>query len=236
MVVLLSAFSIAQKATAEPDNYKVPEITNLNYAKARLMLIQAGWKPAPTVGVNDELWGQAKVFQDAGFREINDCAGTGSAPCIMYFRDLRGNVLKVVTQGEATLEGADFPVVDNYQLVDHLPTIGEPVDTPSQTPPKPVAVAPAKNDPKTPIEIAAEEAKRVPPDADCVQTGKVGRYIAEQRDNRVAANVVLANIDQKYKNLANIIYRHPEVSPSDIEINTPISCMASKITLRKMGY
>lgn len=246
----LLAAGIAFGSPAYADQAKIPVITGLPYSQARAMLIAEGWQPAQSRSPNAQWYGQAKAFDSAGFWEIYNCAATEAAPCDLYFHDAYGGYLKVVTAGEATMKGDDFPIVDSFLPVKRLPPLEgmppvplvvnrpQPTDMPSQTPQKPAAVAPASanNESKSILEIAMEEAKRVPPDADCVEQGKVARYIAEQRDNRVGVNIVIARIGQKYEKTANSIYRHPEESPANIEIIVPQSCMASKIALRRVGY
>lgn len=115
--------SMVLSSGAISDQVKVPQIYGQPYHKARKAIISEGWQPAQTVSSIDvgEIFGQAKYFFDLGYREINDCALTGAVPCVMYFASPYGKVLKVVTLGEATLKGEDFPVVESFMIVDSLP-------------------------------------------------------------------------------------------------------------------
>lgn len=74
------------------------------YAQVRAKLIAAGWVPnshakAPTMEDGSEDFA-TKPAWDAGFREVESCAGAGIAPCTYSFTDKHGNKLKVVGIGE----------------------------------------------------------------------------------------------------------------------------------------
>lgn len=102
---------------------ELPQIYGKPYHKAREELVNRGWQPAQTVSsesINEGL-GQAKDFFNSGYVEINDCAPTGSSPCIAYFKSQYGKFLKVVTMGESGFRGDDFPVVDSAEIIESIP-------------------------------------------------------------------------------------------------------------------
>lgn len=95
---------------------KVPVITNKTYHEARQLLLDAGWQPMQTIHYNDIdnpviRYGNGQTFWAKGYVEIDDCAGTGFAPCLFNFTDVYSNRLQVMTQGE------EYPEYDAYALV-----------------------------------------------------------------------------------------------------------------------
>ncbi|MSU60749.1 MAG: hypothetical protein EXS52_02425 [Candidatus Staskawiczbacteria bacterium] len=79
-----------------------PEIKNLTYDDARVKIIAAGWKSVQTYSsVNDfpSMTGNITVFWNKGYKELQDCAGTGLGQCLFLFQDSCGNYLHVSTGG-----------------------------------------------------------------------------------------------------------------------------------------
>lgn len=76
-----------------------PKIKGMEYGEARKQIIAAGWKPIKT-----RTYSYQSNYIDsleAKFPEINDCAGSGLAPCIFYFENPDDYYyLKVVTLGQ----------------------------------------------------------------------------------------------------------------------------------------
>jgi len=89
---------------------RVPIIVQFTYPEARQRLIEKGWIPERTRWQDLEESGAGVVawaLWNAGYREIEDCAGTGTAPCRFNYTDAAGNQLAVVTEGE-TMEDIDY--------------------------------------------------------------------------------------------------------------------------------
>lgn len=89
---------------------RVPVVIQLAYPEARQRLIENGWIPARTRWQDLEEAGAGTVawaLWNAGYREVEDCAGTGTAPCRFNYVDAAGNRLAVVTEGE-TMEEIDY--------------------------------------------------------------------------------------------------------------------------------
>lgn len=89
---------------------RVPVVIQLTYPEARQRLIEKGWIPARTRWQDLEESGAGVVawaLWNAGYREVEDCAGTGTAPCRFNYVDAAGNQLALVTEGE-TMEDIDY--------------------------------------------------------------------------------------------------------------------------------
>ena len=104
-----------------PTNHaKVPPMAEFTYHEGRKALIANGWQPVQTVRwqeKNEKLFGQASDFWEKGYVEVEDCAGTGLAPCIFLFRDVYGNHLRVTTAGEEIPEEKGFAMVTGFEFV-----------------------------------------------------------------------------------------------------------------------
>lgn len=100
---------------------KVPNITDKTYHQARKLLIGNQWQPFRTINVNtakDDLMysGNGWGFWAKGYKEVQDCAGTGLAPCIFNFKDVYGNTLKVFTEGEEIPKDKIYASVSRYEF------------------------------------------------------------------------------------------------------------------------
>jgi hypothetical protein len=94
----------AAPAGAEARPAGVPRIEGLAYPAARARLIRAGWRPyaAPGPRAAGALEsGNGPYVRSRGWREAEDCAGSGLGPCRFRFRGPRGRAIHVVTLGEA---------------------------------------------------------------------------------------------------------------------------------------
>ena len=102
---------------------KLPLIINMTYHRARPRLLAAGWQPHPTIHHNEASknpatsYGNGEIFWKKGYWEIEDCAGTGLAPCIFLFEDVYGNRLRVSTAGEEYPRQKIFAKVTGYKFV-----------------------------------------------------------------------------------------------------------------------
>lgn len=75
----------------------IPQVKKgASYASVRQALIKEGWKPAPQ---SEEVFGFATEVRKK-YKEVQDCAGTGIAPCIFIFKNASGKILEVGTVGE----------------------------------------------------------------------------------------------------------------------------------------
>lgn len=92
------------------------------------MLLKAGWQPFQTIPFNraDEYRqttvGNGEIFWKRGYFELEDCSGTGLAPCSFLFEDAYGNRLRVVTLGEELVgKPRAYAHVSSYRFVCELP-------------------------------------------------------------------------------------------------------------------
>lgn len=76
-----------------------------NYAKVRSKLLKAGWKPFHSPDAAECLDGDARC---AGRPEMENCAGTGLAPCLFLWKR-KGRTAVIYTIGEeANYNGYEF--------------------------------------------------------------------------------------------------------------------------------
>jgi hypothetical protein len=91
----------APAVQGQPD---IPKIYGMDYADARKELIESGWMPNAyhwTHGNEDGMeLGNAVIFWNRGYHELNSCASTGVSQCRFEFIDARGDCLAVITEGE----------------------------------------------------------------------------------------------------------------------------------------
>lgn len=84
---------------------EIPAIVEQPYSVARALLIRDGWIPQInhwSYANNDGIQsGNGPVFWKKGYHELDYCSGTGYALCRFEFNDAKGNLLVVITAGEA---------------------------------------------------------------------------------------------------------------------------------------
>ena len=110
-LITISSFQLVlPQQTCQPSKHaKLPAIVSMTYHKARPLLLRNGWQPYQTIHVNEAKthpatsYGNGQLFWNRGYYEIEDCAGTGMAPCIFLFEDAYGNRLRIGTEGEETV-------------------------------------------------------------------------------------------------------------------------------------
>ena len=104
MLFAILATSVSAKQCIPTKHANIPNITDKTYHQARKLLIANNWQPLRTLSANsteaDLGYGNAWGFWKKGYREVESCAGTGTAPCVFNFKDVYGNKLKVYTEGE----------------------------------------------------------------------------------------------------------------------------------------
>jgi hypothetical protein len=98
----------------------LPRIGGLTYDDAREMLIQAGWQPHfnhwSKAYEPEMTYGNGLYFWSKGFHEIQNACGTGLAQCTFGFKDVYGNLLIVVTAGEADDDLRSTPCVWRWRI------------------------------------------------------------------------------------------------------------------------
>lgn len=106
------------KAQCFPDKHiAVPNITDKSYHDARKELLAYQWQPMRTLSIYEDpndLMGNARIFWEQNYDEVESCSGTGFAPCIFNFSDIYGNHLKVYTSGEEIPEEKTYAGVSSY--------------------------------------------------------------------------------------------------------------------------
>jgi hypothetical protein len=80
----------------------LPLQKGMTYEEARQIILAQGWKPNPNLKSNLRDPAVKAVF-DRGYTEIEDCSGTGEAPCRYGFVNQNGELLYVVTAGRDRL-------------------------------------------------------------------------------------------------------------------------------------
>lgn len=102
-LALVFTNAIAKQPCAPSTHSTINITSGMTYHEARENLIQAGWQPTQSVrwqDLDDTLFGQARMFWELGYEEVEDCAASGLAPCLFNFTDVYNNLLKVGTTGE----------------------------------------------------------------------------------------------------------------------------------------
>ncbi|OTG89250.1 hypothetical protein B9T24_16695 [Acinetobacter sp. ANC 4654] len=122
-ILILVSLIIPSISNASPNKHsEVPSIYGEYYDIARKKLIQSGWQPRQTYTYNtistEPISIQTIELFKHGFIEVENCAGTGAAPCIFKFQDIYGNNLQVMTQGEYFLDENHYGSVRGVRLLD----------------------------------------------------------------------------------------------------------------------
>ena len=100
----LAIFAVLM-ATASPACAASPPLIKGQYfAKARMNLLHAGWRPVVSHlkfadGTYQRLAGDAGTMTDASWKEVEYCSGTGLNFCFFNY-SRNGHCLRVETQGE----------------------------------------------------------------------------------------------------------------------------------------
>jgi hypothetical protein len=89
-------------ATSANKSQDLPLQKGMTYEEARQIILTQGWKPNPNLKANlrDPV---VKAIFDRGYTEIEDCSGTGEAPCRYVFVNQNSELLYVVTAGRDRL-------------------------------------------------------------------------------------------------------------------------------------
>ncbi|MDY6458134.1 hypothetical protein [Acinetobacter faecalis] len=119
---LLSLTTFANAETCTPSKHaKIPNIAEKSYHQARKQLIANQWQPVRTININtakDYLMysGNGWNFWKKGYTEIENCSGTGYAPCVFNFKDVYGNILKIYTEGEDSPKEKIYATISGYEF------------------------------------------------------------------------------------------------------------------------
>lgn len=71
------------------------------YSEARELILAQGWKGKNQKSENISEFGEVKIlYFKNNWQEIQDCAGTGLAPCRFEFTNEKSETLVIITQGE----------------------------------------------------------------------------------------------------------------------------------------
>jgi hypothetical protein len=91
----------------------LPLKTGMSYETARRVILKAGWQPNLT-GEKNLGDRRVKALYDAGYPEVEDCSGTGLAPCLFTFTNARGEMLSVSTNTSRENNGRENNVLRNW--------------------------------------------------------------------------------------------------------------------------
>ncbi len=89
-------------ASSTQKSQDLPLQKGMTYGEARQIILKQGWRPNPNVESNLRSPVVKAIF-DRGFIEIEDCSGTGEAPCRYEFVNDKGEILFVITAGRDRL-------------------------------------------------------------------------------------------------------------------------------------
>ena len=96
------------------NNNSMPKIRirqNMPYYKARRILLNDGWQASYSRWQDIPEYGRVNdYYYKKGWREVEDCSGTGMGYCMFNFHDAYGHKLSVVTAGD------EMPVIDNWSI------------------------------------------------------------------------------------------------------------------------
>jgi len=82
----------------------------MNYSEARKIILNAGWQTAGARWQDIPQSGQVHdIYYTNGWKEIEDCAGTGLAPCRFEFQDINQKILVVITEGDCLNSNNQLP-------------------------------------------------------------------------------------------------------------------------------
>jgi len=97
---------------------EIPNIYHLTYDEARQKLINSGWQPKLNHwSYQDDInikSGNAPIFWERGYREVESCSGTGYGFCRFIFTDVYLNELAVITGGQEIPEENTHAIVDKW--------------------------------------------------------------------------------------------------------------------------
>ena len=120
----VSGIALAQEKPCQPRRHaKLPAIKESTYHKARKRLLAVGWQPLRTKSLTeakadpDIKYGNGPHFWRKGYVELEACSGTGVAACAFLFKDVYGNRLRVITEGEEVPRWKSYARVTGVQFV-----------------------------------------------------------------------------------------------------------------------
>jgi hypothetical protein len=107
-----------------PTHSPVPNILELTYHEARKKLLASAWQPlrtkpyTATANEDPDIGsGNGPLLWEKGYYELEFCSGTGSAMCAFLFRDVYGNRLEVITEGEELPKDTAHAIVSRFSFV-----------------------------------------------------------------------------------------------------------------------
>lgn len=97
----VAQFLFANNAKPTPSNERLDIKEGMPYSQARKIILKHNWRGKNQKAQNISEFGEVKtIYFDNGWHEIQDCAGTGTAPCRFEFSNSKNETLVVITQGE----------------------------------------------------------------------------------------------------------------------------------------
>lgn len=101
LISSLAAFSATIALATGAIAQQVPNLVNMPYSQARVILARQGWQFPAWIDGSDVGSGTESLLADQTYHEVLTCAGTGTAPCIFEFVNSDGSRrLTVNTAGE----------------------------------------------------------------------------------------------------------------------------------------
>jgi hypothetical protein len=77
----------------------------MKYSQTREIILNAGWQGNKKRWQDVPEYGQVRdLYYNNGWYEIDDCSGTGLAPCRFEFHNVHGNKLVVIAEGECSYD------------------------------------------------------------------------------------------------------------------------------------
>jgi hypothetical protein len=95
---ILAGLVVSTPASALSESQVNGVRPGMPYAEARARLLEFGYEGAASPPARCPAGREALCRRNP--RELEDCAGTGRAPCLFVFRYPRGRTIEVVTEGD----------------------------------------------------------------------------------------------------------------------------------------
>lgn len=125
-IVFIFLMTASSGAFSEIGHATIPNIKNLDYSKARDLLLSSGWQVPSGVWENESTNSKQGDFlkYNKGYYEISSCSLDQAPLCYFYYTDVYGNKLSITTTGAEGESLEAKAIVSDYYYVDTIPNAG----------------------------------------------------------------------------------------------------------------